>query len=47
VTLERWWHLHGCRRWFNAARDTTTEEFLAFYRMGEPPPASLRARLGR
>ena len=47
VTLERWWHVHGCRRWFNAARDTTTEEFLAFYRMGEPPPAALRARLGR
>ena len=26
---ERWCHVHGCRRWFNAARDTVTDRFLA------------------
>jgi len=35
---ERWVHTHGCRRWFNLVRDTTTERILAVYRMGEPPP---------
>ena len=46
VALERWCHLHGCRRWFNAARDTVSDRFLAFYAMGEPPPAEIRQRLG-
>ncbi|MGH6946146.1 MAG: sarcosine oxidase subunit delta [Kiloniellales bacterium] len=36
--LERWMHAHGCRRWFNLARDTLTYEVLAVYPMGEPPP---------
>lgn len=38
VHFERWNHAHGCRRWFNAVRDTQTNEFLAFYEMGEPRP---------
>ena len=33
---ERWYHVAGCRRWFNALRDTLTNRFLATYRMGEP-----------
>lgn len=41
VLLERWWHVHGCRRWFNAARDTVSDRFLAFYPMGERPPEGL------
>lgn len=36
--LERWVHSHGCRRWFNAARDTVTYEILAVYEMGAKPP---------
>ena len=42
---ERWQHSVGCRKWFNAVRDTATYEFLAVYRMGEPSPdlASLAA----
>src|SRR3546814_9975226 len=24
---ERWFHSAGCRRWFNAARDTVTHQF--------------------
>jgi sarcosine oxidase subunit delta len=35
---ERWTHAAGCRRWFNAVRDTGTHEFLAVYRVGEPKP---------
>src|SRR3954463_11789454 len=35
---ERWYHFAGCRRWFNAIRDTATYEFLAMYRTGEPRP---------
>ncbi len=35
---ERWVHTHGCRRWFNAVRDTVSDEFLATYKPGEPPP---------
>ncbi|RGE24379.1 sarcosine oxidase subunit delta [Leucobacter sp. wl10] len=36
---ERWNHAVGCRKWFNAVRDTVTYEFTAVYRMGEPRPA--------
>ncbi|HET8728939.1 MAG TPA: sarcosine oxidase subunit delta, partial [Alphaproteobacteria bacterium] len=37
--FERWVHAHGCRRWFNMARNTATDEILAVYKMGEAPPA--------
>ena len=37
---ERWCHTSGCRRWFNAVRDTVTNEFLATYRMGDSPRIS-------
>jgi sarcosine oxidase subunit delta len=39
VHAERWRHSHGCARYFNALRDTTTDQFLATYRAGEPRPA--------
>ena len=39
--LERWVHAHGCRRWFNVARDTSTEQILAVYAIGAPPPGAL------
>jgi heterotetrameric sarcosine oxidase delta subunit len=35
---ERWVHSAGCRRWFNAVRDTATHEVLHIYRIGEPAP---------
>lgn len=35
---ERWVHAAGCRRWFNALRDTATHQFLAVYRLDEPRP---------
>jgi len=39
VHAERWRHTHGCGRFFNALRDTTTDHFLATYKAGEPRPA--------
>jgi heterotetrameric sarcosine oxidase delta subunit len=38
VWAERWVHSAGCRRWFNALRDTATHGFVATYRVGEVPP---------
>ena len=35
---ERWVHGAGCRRWFNAVRDTRTHEFLAVYPIGAARP---------
>ena len=35
---ERWRHAHGCGRFFNAVRDTTTDEILAAYEIGAPRP---------
>jgi heterotetrameric sarcosine oxidase delta subunit len=32
---ERWLHAFGCGRWFNALRDTTTNEFERVYGMGD------------
>jgi heterotetrameric sarcosine oxidase delta subunit len=32
---ERWLHSFGCGRWFNALRDTTSNEFQQVYLMGE------------
>jgi len=38
VHAERWRHAHGCGRFFNALRDTTTDQFLATYQVGERAP---------
>jgi len=35
---ERWVHSTGCRRWFNAVRDTATYEILATYPAGAARP---------
>jgi sarcosine oxidase subunit delta len=38
IIFERWRHIHGCARFFNAARDTVTDKFLVTYKAGEPKP---------
>lgn len=38
VHAERWLHVHGCGRWFNALRDTVSDAFVTTYGMGEPRP---------
>jgi sarcosine oxidase subunit delta len=35
---ERWQHVHGCNRFFNALRDTTSDAFAATYLIGAPRP---------
>ncbi|WP_152048375.1 sarcosine oxidase subunit delta [Aureimonas psammosilenae] len=35
---ERWRHIHGCGRFFNAIRDTVTDKFETTYKAGEPRP---------
>ena len=35
---ELWLCARGCGKWFHAARDTFSQEFLAFYRLSDPIP---------
>ncbi|WP_265517172.1 sarcosine oxidase subunit delta [Nitratireductor luteus] len=35
---ERWRHMHGCGRFFNAVRDTVSDRFLTTYKAGAPRP---------
>jgi sarcosine oxidase subunit delta len=39
MTAERWRHVHGCGRFFNALRHTVSDKIAATYRPGEPRPA--------
>ncbi len=36
--FERWNHSHGCRRWFNIARNTASSEIYVSYKPGETRP---------
>ena len=36
---ERWRHINGCGRFFNAVRDTVSDKFVTTYKAGEPRPA--------
>jgi sarcosine oxidase subunit delta len=38
VHAERWRHIHGCARFFNLLRDTTTDSILTSYKTGEARP---------
>ncbi len=38
VHAERWRHVHGCARFFNMLRDTTTDRILTTYKTGEARP---------
>jgi sarcosine oxidase subunit delta len=38
LIAERWRHIHGCARFFNAVRDTVTDKFVTTYKAGEPKP---------
>ncbi len=43
LIFERWRHIHGCARFFNAARHTVTDKFFVTYKAGEPKPESVLA----
>lgn len=38
VTFERWRHIHGCGRFFNAVRDTVSDKFTVTYKAGGKKP---------
>ncbi len=38
IVAERWRHVHGCQRFFNAIRHSVTDKFIATYKTGEQPP---------
>ena len=38
VIYERWRHIHGCGRFFNAMRDSVTDKFFLTYKAGEKKP---------
>jgi sarcosine oxidase, subunit delta len=38
VIYERWRHVHGCARFFNAVRNTVSDKFLMVYKAGEKRP---------
>ncbi len=47
VHAERWRHAHGCGKFFNAVRDTTTDFFETTYPAGAPRPAPTEKEGGR
>ncbi len=47
VHAERWRHVHGCGKFFNAVRDTTTDFFETTYPAGAPRPAPTEKEGGR
>ena len=43
IIYERWRHIHGCARFFNAVRDTVSDKFVITYKAGEPKPEVVAA----
>lgn len=39
LVYERWRHIHGCARFFNAVRDTVSDKFVMTYKAGEKKPS--------
>ena len=38
IYYERWVHSHGCKKWFNAVRNTSTDQILKVYKVNEKRP---------
>jgi sarcosine oxidase subunit delta len=38
LIYERWRHIHGCARFFNAVRNTVSDKFVMVYKAGEKKP---------
>ena len=38
IFYQRWVHSHGCRKWFNVGRDTSTDEILKIYKLNDKIP---------
>lgn len=44
---ELWYHAAGCRKFFNATRDTVSYQILETYKVGQQPSASLQSSAGQ
>lgn len=44
--FERWYHIHGCRRYFNAVRDTLSDRLIITYQAGAPRPGQQQIKDG-
>lgn len=38
IIYERWRHIHGCGRFFNAVRHSVSDKFICTYKAGKPKP---------
>ena len=38
IYYERWVHSHGCKKWFNSVRDTSTDEIVQVYKISDNKP---------
>ena len=38
IQFERWNHFHGCRKWFNVVRNTSTDQIFKVYKVNEKRP---------
>ena len=47
LVFERWRHLHGCGRFFNAARHSVSDIFICTYKAGEKKPTITKAQLAK
>lgn len=47
IVFERWRHLHGCGRFFNAVRHSVSDKFIATYKAGEKKPKLKKAEIDR
>lgn len=45
VVFERWRHIHGCGRFFNAARHSVSDKFITTYKAGEKKPKLTKAQI--
>ncbi|MCA0049333.1 sarcosine oxidase subunit delta [Mesorhizobium sp. B283B1A] len=45
--FERWRHVHGCGRFFNAVRDTVSDRFAMTYKAGLPRPTETEIKEAR
>ena len=45
VVFERWRHIHGCGRFFNAVRNSVSDKFIKTYKAGEKKPKLTKAEI--
>ena len=45
IVFERWRHIHGCGRFFNAARHSVSDKFIMTYKAGMAKPKLTKAQI--